>query len=54
MKTYTVKVTMVTTIDVEAETENEAIEKACGDAWRYDADEINGVIIKEDEPDGTA
>lgn len=51
MKNYTVKVTMITTIDVEAETEHEAIEKACGEAWRYDADENNGIIVSEKEID---
>lgn len=51
MRTYTVQVTTITTIDVEAETKDEAIDKACGEAWRYDADENNGVIISEEEMD---
>lgn len=43
---YTVKVTSITTVTVEAENEDEATEKACGEAWKYDADEINGEIVE--------
>ncbi len=48
MSEYTVKVTAITTLTVEAESEDEATDKACGMAWEYDADEINGEIVKED------
>ena len=47
MKEYTVKVTAITTITVEAESEDDAIGKACGCAWEYDADEPNGEIVEE-------
>ncbi len=46
MKEYTVKVTSVTTLTVEAESEDEAIDKACEMAWEYDADEKNGEILE--------
>ena len=39
MKEFTVKVTAITTMTVEAATEDEAIDKACEMAWEYDADE---------------
>lgn len=45
MRTFTVKVTSVHTLEVEAETEEDAAEKACGMAWEHDADEIHGEII---------
>lgn len=45
-KTYTVEVKTVTYLEVEAENRDEAIEKACGMAWEYDADEISGVITE--------
>ena len=44
-QTFTVKVTSVHTLEVEAENEEDATEKACGMAWKYDADEISGEII---------
>ena len=44
-RTFTVKVTSVHTLEVEAESEEEATERACGMAWEHDADEINGEII---------
>ena len=49
MKEFIVEVTSVTTVTVEAWNEDEAIDKACGIAWEYDADEINAKILKEDE-----
>ena len=49
MKEFTVEVTSVTTVTVEAENEDEAIDKACEIAWEYDADEINGKILEEDK-----
>ena len=51
MKKYTVKVTRILNLEVEAEDEQSAIEKACEVAWEYDADENNGVIINEEEAD---
>lgn len=45
MKEYTVKVTSVTTLTVEAE--SEAIDKACEMAWEYDADEKTGEVLEE-------
>ena len=47
LKKFTVEVTSVHTLEVEAENEDKAIEKACGMAWEYDADEINGKILEE-------
>lgn len=47
MKEFTVKVTSITTLTVEAESEDEAIDKACEKAWEYDADEKTGEILKE-------
>ena len=47
MKTFLVEVTSVHTLEVEDFNEDRAIEKACGMAWEYDADEINGKILKE-------
>ena len=44
-QTFTVKVTSIHTLEVEAENEDEATEQACGMAWEYDADEISGEII---------
>lgn len=44
---YTVKVTAITTLTVEAESEDEATEKACEIAWKYDADEMDVEILKE-------
>ena len=49
MKEYTVEVTSVTTVTVKAENEDEAIEMACRMAWEYDADEIDGKILKGDD-----
>ncbi len=46
MKEFTVKVTSITTLTVEAESEDEAIEKACEKAWEYDADEKTGEILE--------
>ena len=46
-KEFTVKVTSITTLTVEAESEDEAIDKACSEAWKYDADEMNAEILKE-------
>lgn len=45
MRTFTVKVISVHTLEVEAETEEDAVEQACGMAWEHDADEIRGEII---------
>ncbi len=47
LKTFWVKVTSVHRIEVEAENEKKAIAKACGMAWEYDADEIDGEILEE-------
>ena len=44
-RTFTVRVTSVHTLEVEAESEEDAAEKACGMAWEHDADEISGEII---------
>lgn len=49
LKKFVVKVTTVHTLEVEAENEDKATEKACGMAWEYDADEINGEVICEDD-----
>lgn len=49
MKEYTVEVTSVTTVTVEAENEDEAIMLACGKAWEYDAESMDGKIV---EPEG--
>lgn len=46
-KRFLVKVTTIHTLAVEAENEEKAIDKACGMAWEYDADEIDGKILKE-------
>ena len=46
MKEFTVKVTAITTMTVEAATEDEAIDKACEMAWEYDADERTGEILE--------
>ncbi len=43
---YTVKVTAITTLTVEAESEDEATDKACGEAWKYDADEMNAEVVE--------
>lgn len=48
MKEYTVEVTSVTTVTVEAENEAEATTLACGEAWKYDADSVDGVIVGPD------
>ena len=37
LKKFVVKVTTVHTLEVEAENEDKATEKACGMAWEYDA-----------------
>ena len=47
-KEYCVKVTTVTHLCVMAKSKEEAIEKAFGEAWEHDADEINGEIIDEE------
>lgn len=49
MKEFTVKVTSITTLTVEAKNEDEAIDRACSEAWEHDADEINAEILEEDE-----
>ena len=49
MKKFIVEVTSVTTVTVEAENENEAIDKACEIAWEYDADEVNAIILNDDD-----
>ena len=51
MKKYTVKVSRIMYLEVEAEDADSAIDKACEVAWEYDADENNGVIIDEEEMD---
>ena len=48
LKKFVVKVTTVHTLEVEAENEDKATEKACGMAWEYDADSIDGEIVKEE------
>lgn len=48
MRKFTVRVTSITTLTVEAESEDEAIDKACEKAWEYDADEKSGEILKEE------
>lgn len=48
MRKFIVKVTSITTLAVEAESEDEAIDKACEKVWEYDADEKTGEILKED------
>ena len=45
MKKFTVKVTSITTLTVEAEDEDEAIDKACSEAREYGADEVNAEIL---------
>ena len=49
MKKYVVKVSRIVFLEVEAEDEDAAIDKACEIAWEYDADENNGEIISEEE-----
>ena len=49
LKKFLVEVTSVHTLEVEAENEDEAIEMACRMAWEYDADEIDGKILKGDD-----
>ena len=49
MKEYEVKVTSVTTVYVEAESESEAMEKAGEIYWRQDADETNCEIVGSSE-----
>ena len=46
MKEFTVKVTSIATLTVEAKSEDEAIDKACEKAWEYDADEKTGEILE--------
>lgn len=48
MKEYTVEVTSVTTVTVKAENEDEATTLACGEAWKYDADSVDGVVLGPD------
>lgn len=48
MKEYTVEVTSVTTVTVEAENEDEATMLACEKAWEYDADSVDGVVLGSD------
>lgn len=48
MKEYTVEVTSVTTVTVEAENEDEATTKACEEAWKFDADSVDVVIVGPD------
>lgn len=48
LKKFLVKVTSVHTIEVEAENEDKAIGNACREAWRYDADSIDGEVVKEE------
>lgn len=48
LKKFVVKVTTVHTLEVEAENEDKATEKACGIAWEHDADSIDGEIVKEE------
>lgn len=45
LKKFLVKVTSVHTLEVEAENEDKAVGKACGMAWKYDADSIDGEIV---------
>lgn len=49
---YTVEVISKHTVDVEAYSTEEAIEKACGIAWEFDADEIEGKIVAKREVNG--
>lgn len=42
---YLVEVTAKYTLEVESDDPQDAVNKACGMAWEYDADEINGEII---------
>lgn len=49
LREYEVKVTAITTLTVQAASEEEAIDRACGLAWEYDADELSGEIIKAEE-----
>lgn len=48
MKRYTVKTTRVVYLEVEAEDPQAAVDKACEIAWEYDADELDGEIVKEE------
>lgn len=50
MNSYTILVTSQHTIEVEADSEQNAIEQACGKAWEYDADSINGVVLNNTQP----
>ena len=52
LKMFTVEVTTVHTLEIEAENEDEAIEKACGIAWEYDADSIDGNVLEGGERNG--
>lgn len=46
LKTFLLEVTSVHTLKIEAENEDEAIDKACEMAWEYDADEKTGEILE--------
>lgn len=45
MQTFTVKVTSIHTLEIEAESGEDATDRACSIAWEYDADEINAEVI---------
>lgn len=47
---YEIEVTSKVTLEIEADSEEEAIEKACGEAWEHDADEINAEIVQRIMP----
>lgn len=45
---YTVEVTSKVTLEVEAQNDQEAIEKAGGTAWTYDPDEQDIEIVQKE------
>lgn len=49
MREYEVKVTSVTTVYVEAESEDEAIEKAGAIYWKQTPDELNCEVVSTGE-----
>lgn len=49
MKEFAVEVTSVTTVTVEAEDEDEAIDKACEIYWEFDAEEVNAKVVEPSE-----
>lgn len=47
--TYEVKVVTTVYVEVKAKNDEQAIERACAEAWLQDADELNAEIIRKGE-----